>query len=283
MKRPLMISVIAGLITAILFLFYFLSIEEKYRAKTRMVSVLIAKGYIPSGTIIRKDMVYVRKMPQEYIQPGAFSSTKELYDEDGKDKYISLLPILEGEQLTLSKLSSIGERANISSAIPPGHVAASLVVDKNTGVGGLLVPGNRVDVLATLSYIPKGRREPTSITLTILQNVKVIAVGRRTIGQPFPVEEEREGYLLEEEENAVVLALTPLEAQMLAFARENSSLSLVLRAYGEERIHDLPPVSLRTIAPDVKGEVVGIPKEEVPSFLKELERYRKEILRSLRK
>lgn len=258
-KKPLLIGLICGAIIALLSWFYLTSLEEKYRQATKLVPVLTAKGYTPQGTVIKPAMVQVNKVPQEYLQPGVLSSVRDLVNEEGKSIYVTVLPILESEQISSSKLITIGKEMGLATVIPEGKIAFSVILDEANNLGGLLRPGNKVNVLGTFDYEEKDKT--CSATTMLLQNVNVLSIGKKIVGTP-PVlskdfgkltpEELKEEKTVETENEStsvVTLALTSQEATMLTFAREKGKLSLVLRATGDETIHETIPVGYSAILP----------------------------------
>jgi pilus assembly protein CpaB len=104
--------------------------------------------------------------------------------------------------------------AGLPSMIPPGMRAVSVRVNDVVSVAGFVQPGTRVDVLAT------GSEGNDRQTITVLQNVAVIAVG---------------GSLLERiaggEQTAPVITLlvSPDDAQKLALASQEGRIQLALR------------------------------------------------------
>jgi len=252
-KKPLLIGLICGAIIALLSWFYLTSLEEKYRQATKLVPVLTAKGYIPQGTVIKPAMVQVSKVPQEYLQPSVLSSVRDLVNEEGKSIYVTVLPVLEDEQINSIKLVSLGKEMGLATVIPEGKIAFSVIVDEANNLGGLLHPGNKVNILGSFDYEEKDKT--CSATVMLLQNVPVLSVGKKIVGTPMvignlsPEELKEEKTVETENESAsvVTLAITPQEATMLTFAREKGKLSLVLRAVGDETIHETIPVGYSTI------------------------------------
>lgn len=94
--------------------------------------------------------------------------------------------------------------------------AISVRVDDVVGVGGFLLPGNRVDVLATKRTDGSGNN---AVSKTILENLRVLAVDQ-TAGtdktQPVVV-------------RAVTLEMTTAEAETLVTAQTEGKLQLTLR------------------------------------------------------
>src|SRR5690606_11727017 len=125
------------------------------------------------------------------------------------------------------------------------------------GAGGLVVPGDRVDVLVATEYGrlfgPDQLREdpetnsdaghPTVITL--LQDVLVLAVGQEFTP---PLDEGRDPSTLRGEDAAaqptarsVTVAITPDQAQKLFMATQEGTLGLALRPFGDESQASLVP------------------------------------------
>lgn len=78
-------------------------------------------------------------------------------------------PIQPGAILTRDLLSST---SLITPRIKPGHQAIALKTDEVTGVGGLLKPGDRVNVLATF----KRNRQETPTAVIVVRDAPVLAV-----------------------------------------------------------------------------------------------------------
>jgi Flp pilus assembly protein CpaB len=75
-------------------------------------------------------------------------------------------------------LAPIGSGSGLQALVPPGMRAVTIEVNEFSGVAGLISPGCRVDVISTIN---DGRGGVDSrIAKTIVQNVKVTAVGQRT-------------------------------------------------------------------------------------------------------
>ena len=99
--------------------------------------------------------------------------------------------------------------------------ALSIAVDSVNSVSGLVRPNDHVDILGTFRF-PGGNQDPTldTVTLTVLQNVTVLAVGQKLAGAG---DSRRSGY------STVTVAVTPQEAELLVFAAQKGEITLTLR------------------------------------------------------
>jgi pilus assembly protein CpaB len=81
-------------------------------------------------------------------------------------------PILANEPMTLRKLVRSGEGNYMAVVVQPGMRAMSISVTVDTGAGGFILPGDRVDViLATQAEGGRGY-----VTQTVLKNIRVLAI-----------------------------------------------------------------------------------------------------------
>ena len=195
----------------------------------------------------------MREVPPDAALRGGFSATTPLIGE------VTRYPLVEGEQMTALKVGPQGqEEDGLSFVIPAGRRALAVSVTEVTGVGGLLLPGDMVDVIAVLNEGDVG----TDKAVTLLQNIEVLAVAQEA-QEPLPpaqgtADEETASQEtralgdrpedIEPQPNArtVTLAVTPEETQLLALAQEKGKLVLALRPFGEE---DTVPLDDQTLLP----------------------------------
>jgi pilus assembly protein CpaB len=102
--------------------------------------------------------------------------------------------------------------------IPDGMRAVSVRVNEVIGVAGYVLPGNRVDIIATAS--PTDAHQDTT-TKVILANVQVLTAGTRMEqdqekGKPMQV-------------TVVTLLVFPEQAERLALASTEGKIQLALR------------------------------------------------------
>lgn len=116
----------------------------------------------------------------------------------------------------------------LSSTVQHGMRAVSISVSGAASVSGMVEPSDRVDVLGTFSFPSKtGVGEMETVTLTVLQDVTVLATGQTLAKQDFlrgRGSSKAAGY------STVTLETTPREAELLVFAQQlQGRLTLCLR------------------------------------------------------
>ena len=103
--------------------------------------------------------------------------------------------------------------------IAAGKRAMTVRVNDVVGVAGFALPGNYVDVMVNAQQQDRSRGEQNPISLTVLEQVLVLAVAQ---------ESERDD-TKPKVVSAVTLELSPEDAEKLDLARSVGTLSLVLR------------------------------------------------------
>lgn len=175
------------------------------------VEAVVAAAAVPVGTLLTKDHVKLVGWPASSPVPGSFTSIDAVV---GRAAVVS---IVENEPITEAKLASREAGAGLPPTIPPGMRAMSVKVNEVIGVAGFVVPGTRVDVLATVTE----NKEP--ITRTVVSNALVLAAGTRydqdaprKDGKPIPT-------------TVVTLVVMPSDAERISLAATEGKVMLALR------------------------------------------------------
>jgi pilus assembly protein CpaB len=138
--------------------------------------------------------------------------------------------IYEGELVTETRLAPKGSGGGLAATIPPGMRACAVKVNEVVGVAGFVVPGMRVDVLIT-GLPPGGNALDGPKVRTLLQNIQVLSAG-------VNFQKDREGK--PEQAQVVNLLVTPVEAEILSLASNETHIQLVLRNPMDTKVSGLP-------------------------------------------
>ena len=138
--------------------------------------------------------------------------------------------IYEGELVTETRLAPKGSGGGLAATIPPGMRACAVRVNEVVGVAGFVVPGMRVDVLIT-GLPPGGNALDGPKVRTLLQNIQVLSAG-------VNFQRDREGK--PEQAQVVNLLVTPVEAEILSLASNETHIQLVLRNPMDTQVSGLP-------------------------------------------
>ncbi len=136
-----------------------------------------------------------------------------------------------GQVLQSTDLKPITRKQGFTGIIQQGKRAVAIPVDLNSSVNNLIQPNDNVDIIGTFRFPDmRGDTALDTITMTILQDVKVLAVGNRWGNNQQDNQQQVRNY------GTVTLLLWPDEVEMIIFASQKGKLTLSLRNYDDERI-----------------------------------------------
>ena len=129
-----------------------------------------------------------------------------------------IVTIVKNEPILPAKLASKEAGAGLPPVIPEGMRAVSVRVNEVIGVAGYVLPGTRVDVLATASPT----NNPVDMTSkVVLANVQVLTAGTRM------EQDQKDGKPVQV--TVVTMSVTPEQAERLALASTEGKIQLALR------------------------------------------------------
>jgi pilus assembly protein CpaB len=215
--------------TGILTLRYLSNLNSaQQQAAVEMKTVVMTNVDIPARGKITADMLTVAKRPASETEPAALDDPKQAEGD------VALISMPQGSVLTQSNVGTPAA-VGLTVRLKPGMRAISIPVDKVKSVSGLMQPGDRVDVLATVN---KGPGVPPK-TFTIIRGAMVLALNSTLEAAPNPVA----GATPPPSDNSgigtVTLGVTPAQADLLTDADINATLRLALRS-PEEPVRSLP-------------------------------------------
>jgi pilus assembly protein CpaB len=214
-RKALVIALGLAVLGGVCLLLYMRRFEAETSGGPK-VPVLIATRDIPIGVALQRGMLGVRQLPQAYVEQRHIL----LGDTDTVIGARMSMAVHANEAILWSDLASMqSERRDLSGLIEPGMRAMIFNARGGGGgggmFGGLLRPGDRVDILHTPNRAGAG-----PLTITLLQNVVVLAIGSDTGG----------GELTSARGSRVVtVSVTPEQAQLIVHASSEGPLDVVLR------------------------------------------------------
>ena len=178
----------------------------------RTQPVVVAAADLGLGTELKKEDLTVVNFPEGHAPEGGFASAAEILGRG------IIVPIVKNEPVLKAKLASKEAGFGLPTVIPDGMRAVSVRVNEVIGVAGYVLPGTRVDVVATVSPTGNGADMTSKVILT---NVQVLAAGTKIDretdkNKPMPV-------------SVVTLLVNPEEAERLTLASTEGKIQLALR------------------------------------------------------
>ncbi len=196
------------------------------------VMVMIAQTAIPTGAFIQQGHLGWQLWPDKKV-PEAYLVEGEATVEDLMGAVVRR-GFTPGEPITPTRIVKPGERGFLAAVLRPGHRAMAIKVNATSGISGLVFPGDRVDILLTMTV--GGTEEDGGVGLhraseTVMENVRVLAIDQiidNSSGKPKVAKN-------------VTMELTPKQAEMMAIIDGLGKLRLSLRslAKDEDELRDL--------------------------------------------
>ncbi len=192
--------------------------EEAERATTE---IAVVADDLLVGQIIKSRDFRWQDWPTDALISGYI--LKRDADEDELIGSVVRSRMAEGEPLLTSRIVDTGEQGFLAAVLAPGKRAVSIRLDKTNAMGGLLVPGDHVDVLLTqendIRDPETGNYRSVRASQTIIQNVRVIAIDQIL----------DDGLSQMENFDTATLEVTGKQAEVFALAKELGVISLSLR------------------------------------------------------
>ena len=134
-------------------------------------------------------------------------------------------------------------KSTLSLMTPAGKRAYTVRIDPLSAVGGMINPGDYIDILAHMNMPdPMNNDKTEKITSVVFQYVKVLAVGTNLQATGGYEQQQAAGAL------NITLALSPEEAGLMSFMEKNGQLQMVLRAPSETIIEELQKADWQNLA-----------------------------------
>jgi len=233
--------------------FYAVAGRPHGSGQTSLRQVAVASRLLPEGSLVTRDAVEIKGVPENLALAGTFSRIDDIIDRP------VIHEIQPGEPILGARLAARGSGAGLSPLIPPGMRAISVRANDVVGVAGFVLPGTRVDVLVTGR--PPGGDDAE--TRTVLQNVAVLSAGQtiQNDGKSQPIVAP-----------VVTLLVTPVEAEALTLANSEGHIQLLLRnatdrataATPGRRLHELYGQAAKPAATPARQVVVQYARTATP-------------------
>jgi Flp pilus assembly protein CpaB len=234
------ISVLLAVVTAVLIFFWLGSVRSN---QTSFAVYRTLTDVVADETVFSPETVEIVRLPAEFA--GGLAGVAV----DGSEAAMMALrgrPFtrnLSAGSLVLLEHLETNPAGELSSRLTAGMRALTIPVNASTTVGYFVEPGSLVDVLGTVvrssADAPAGETAEARIsTLTLLQAVRVLAVGRAS--DPVAYQQLADnGYA------TVTIEVTPEEAERLVFAMQQvqGGLILLLRHPDDVATVETPSVS----------------------------------------
>jgi pilus assembly protein CpaB len=206
-------------------------------------TVVVASADIPLGTTITDDLVQTQEVKETEKPVGSYTLESEVVGRTVTTQ------LTKGQLLDANAFATSTVNTDIARLLDPGRRAMSVQVDQVSGVGTLVKPGDRVDVvvgIAGADKFPVVSTDPQTDQIQVVPginatSVKAIIQNLEVVGTllPPPTDtgntnngETTDGAAptLNGQTQIVILAVSAQEAEVLRFAQIDGTITLVLRS-----------------------------------------------------
>ncbi|MCP3967758.1 MAG: Flp pilus assembly protein CpaB [Lentisphaerae bacterium] len=258
-KLPLITAIVLGVLSVIAIQRYLAMKTQAH--KIEQGSILVAASDIAKGTELTQNMLISRKLPVTAISTVCITvpsdNSPAAMQETARKKMMLSGRVVKralkaGEAIHWTDLQE-PSRETLSDKLSAGHRAISIAVDTVTSVGNNIIPGDHVDVIATMQprldpmssvstveilqalsnnrplSTPRSKiQAPLPTTKVILQDVPVIAVGQDiSMGYEMTNPRGSSGRY-----SNMTLDVSLEQAVLLTHARQQGAISFILRPRG---------------------------------------------------
>jgi Flp pilus assembly protein CpaB len=245
---------------------------------TTRARVVVAKVSLAAQTPLSADNVEVREFSPDAVQPNAATSVA---DVQGK---VLTAPVAAGEQILSHRVATPDQPdvKKFADLVPSGKRAMSVTFTELSTAGGLITPGDYVDVIGVFNKNTLGKDQ----SMVLLQDVLVLAVAQNTSPATLP----RQGGSADSatpaqlplptrgtttavpqptvasvpvappQTRTVTLAVDLDAAERLALAEDYGRLRYIVRPSAERTQSSIVPADLGTLASPVQvaaGQIVA--------------------------
>lgn len=259
------VAVVIGAIASFSLFKYTDGAEDRAYGKARRVEVLVVKKDIPKTFLgsdaVQQGYVGTALIPQEFRPATALTTAAGLESLVARTDLSAGQVVVDGMFVTPDQAYSSN-----SERIGEGRVAITISVDQVRGVAGLIVPGDKVnmiidDPLRSVSVVRDSGEEAKPVKTVLFQNVEVLAIGTQLepdLGEAAPTDPAAAADPAAAGSNLLTLSV-PLEAASRIAYVGSEGVYLTLVPPGNV------PVRVPTIGPDnlLSGDLTPYPDDEL--------------------
>lgn len=193
--------------------------------------VVVAQQDIPRGAMVEPQMLATLRV--ERVPDGGIAT--EMGAVIGR---VAMERIAAGQMVASGLLSPNPAAAGLAVLVPAGQRAMTLRVAEDTGIAGLVRPGDMVDLLIATRDDQGGgqtRAQVPDLARIVVEGVKVLAIGEQLEREPQQANAPRQAAV-----RPVTFAVTPEQSLLIGLTRADGGYLLALRNPEDQASAHLP-------------------------------------------
>jgi len=193
----------------------------KIAPQMAMSDVLVASANLQPGHTLTADQVRWQSWPSASVDASFITRKSVASIDDAVKGTVVRMPLVAGQPITTTAIVHANAAGFMAAMLMPNMRAISIDIAADSGAGGFILPNDHVDVILArkLEGTP-----PRVMAKTILTDVRVLAVD-----QIFKQDKDTKSVI----GKTATLELTPPQAQNMAAAQNQGTISLSLRPLAE--------------------------------------------------
>ena len=232
-------------------------VERSVPAMVAELPVAVAARDLPAFAVVRAEDVDVVEARSDAAPRNALADPLEVIGR------LLGTPMVAGQPFLAGAFVEEGSAQQLARSLGPGRRAMSITLDDGSGLEQLLYPGSVVDVLAT--FVQRTPDGEWPITITLLEAIRVLAIGERTVVDPFATSNDPRA--VGRARPSVSLLVDGEQANKLKLAMEEGRVSLALRDPGDEQGagRSVGPTGLAQLSPALAAPAPAAPPSAEPT------------------
>lgn len=228
---------------------------------TEWTEVLVASKDMDVGTRLTAQDLKWQKWPKDGVSSAFKTRDTDPGALESMVGAVARSMVFSGEPATDAKMVKSENSSFMAALLSPGMRAVSVEIKEETGAGGFILPNDRVDVIVSMDAGSGEDGSRRVFTRTILQNIRVLAVGSSFRDNNGTAEADTQNLVAK----TATLEVSPAEADLLQQAATAGTVSLALRGLTES---DTPVASIRTpsnVGPQRSSTTITIIRHGTPT------------------
>jgi pilus assembly protein CpaB len=193
---------------------------------TKMGPVLVAADHLDMKALLTEENVKIENWPVAIIPENAANSYEDIADMVTRMRMSKGMPIVKSAIIDKKKASII--------SIPEGFKVVAIKVDSGDMIGGLLNPGDKIDVMGYFKRRVRG--ETQNITRTFLKGLRVFSVNSKMQAADDRQEASARSAI-------VGVLVTEKQSEEIFFVQKTGQIKLVLRGESTEGDDDVEDIN----------------------------------------
>lgn len=211
-------------------------VERIVEVEVSQQKVLVASGDLRMGMLITPDELQWADWPEASINPAYF--TQDMMPTAIEDLTGSVVRIATyaNEPILPQKIVQKGDTGFMAALLKPGLRAFAVEISPESASAGFILPDDRVDVIVAqdIEFNVGDDVETTTITDTILENVRILAIDQ-TFGDIDGIPTLTG--------STATMELNQQQAEQMALAARTGTVSLTLRSVADAQFNDGQAIS----------------------------------------